>query len=253
MGRSDGIWPLQINKSGCWEGKGRVLCSYLLLNSHNTPSDQNYFLLASPAAGNTVALACQSFRQSSELGKHKSVDSSSAISALGSPWETVPESPAIIHHKVPEVGHLLHISSHPLPWRHPISVERSSLQPNPNQLSLTCRCQCVQFWLKKFFSCKWKTFWLKAVKLQQVAESPGFIQCHFVEGKKKAFKEIMSHGIGFPEGSLGFFSTKSFLTLLEQGLCETQQFWLSCYFSVPAFITLCLLGLTLPPLKWLSM
>lgn len=63
-------------------GKVRVvLCSCLLC--HNTRSEQNYFILASSAAGIAVALACQSFNQSSEPGKHKSVDSLSAISALG--------------------------------------------------------------------------------------------------------------------------------------------------------------------------
>lgn len=71
-----------MNQHRVAAGKERVvLFPHLLLrgNNHNIPSDKNHSLLASPAAGNVVAWACQSFNQSSELGKHKSDDSLSDI------------------------------------------------------------------------------------------------------------------------------------------------------------------------------
>lgn len=139
-----------------------LLCSHLRLHesSHNIPSSKNHFLLASPAAGNAAAWACLSFNQSKELDEHKSDDLLSDIWALGSPGETVPEPPALILHEVPEVAQLLCINIFPFPameMPHLCGSIEPTTQPETVQSDLQMR--------EKSFSCKWKTFWLKPVKL----------------------------------------------------------------------------------------
>lgn len=234
-----------------------ILLSHSILygNNHNALSDQNHFFLASLAAGKAVIGACQSFSQPRQLSKYRSEDSLNDIWALGTPWDSL--------------GHSAWATRFNASWSSWGSTACLYLFPSPDKEALHFLAydpsRNIPVWLadtrafnfgwdiEKSFSGKWQIL-TKSCQIEASSETHKAFPVSFGREKGKSLRgERMSHGIDFPEGSLGFFQTKSFLTLSEQGLCETQQFWLSCYFSVPAFITLCLLGLTLPPLKWLSM
>lgn len=171
-----------------------VLCSHLLLhgNNHNIPSDQNQFLLASPAADNAVAWACQSFNLSSEPSKHKSDDSLSDIWALGSPWETVSEPPELILHEVPEVS-TTPLYPFPSPAKETLHLYGTiqPMTPTRNSPVWLADASAYNFgWdIEKSFFRKWKIFWLKAVKMQQVVKSTRLFSVSFGRGKEKAFKE----------------------------------------------------------------
>ena len=174
-----------MNQHSVGAGKGRVaLCSHLLFHGNNRklPRDQNHSLLASPAGGNTVVWACQSFNQSSKLGKHESVKSVGNVWALRNSWESVSEPPGFTFHEVPAIAQGLCFSSHP----HQGGTACGTIQPTAQpEVWFDLQMQVHLSWavIQRSFSHKRKICCLK-----HVVKSTRLFSVSFGRGKEKSLQ-----------------------------------------------------------------